>query len=349
MSVFLERLYLWNMLNCAKQVHIQKYKTHAYRTLKTASIQRNILCFNIHISIHTYLKVQPFIYWFSYTTGTLQLQNQFLWEHWLHDSEQQWHWLAPLSICPSSASTLVWWSFCYYTLHLPFRAVQVSAKTTATRGGRGPTGRVLWRCRGVSLCILCSSQKGSEESKSLRLVVFADSARSEWYMLSEVVPAFDLYEQHIKGFRPEWCISSIYPAWDTPFWSGTLHMDLSYQWCSSGQLTDQAAGSPAIDRLVGLVVRRPPRERKIPGSNPACAGIFSGLSHTSDVTLCTPVATLPGALRYRVITGTGGPGVSILWLCEVERLICNFYLSLAARKIVWADPYLRYTRLLLGR
>ena len=31
------------------------------------------------------------------------------------------------------------------------------------------------------------------------------------------------------------------------------------------------------DRLVGLVVRRPPRERKIPGSNPACAGIFFGV------------------------------------------------------------------------
>ena len=30
-------------------------------------------------------------------------------------------------------------------------------------------------------------------------------------------------------------------------------------------------------RLVGLVVRRPPRQRKIPGSNPACAGIFVGV------------------------------------------------------------------------
>ena len=29
--------------------------------------------------------------------------------------------------------------------------------------------------------------------------------------------------------------------------------------------------------LVGLVVRRPPRERKIPGSNPACDGIFFGV------------------------------------------------------------------------
>ena len=31
-----------------------------------------------------------------------------------------------------------------------------------------------------------------------------------------------------------------------------------------------------IHRLVGLVVRHPPRERKIPGPNPTCAGIFSG-------------------------------------------------------------------------
>ena len=73
------------------------------------------------------------------------------------------------------------------------------------------------------------------------------------------------------------------------------------------------------DRLVGLVVRRPPRERKIPGSNPAYAGIFSGSSHTSDLKLATPVATLPSAWRHRVSAGTGRPGVSILWLGEVER------------------------------
>ena len=66
------------------------------------------------------------------------------------------------------------------------------------------------------------------------------------------------------------------------------------------------------NHLVGLVVRRPPRERKIPGLNPACAGIFSGSSHTSDLKIGTPVATLPGAWRYRVSTGTGRPGVSIL-------------------------------------
>ena len=107
--------------------------------------------------------------------------------------------------------------------------------------------------------------------------------------------------------------------------------------------------SVQIDRLVGLVVRRPPRERKVPGSNPACAGIFSGSSHTCDLNIVTPVATLPGAWHYRVRAGTSRPGVSILWLGEMESLICNFYLSVAARKIVSADPSLRYTRMLLGR
>ena len=65
-------------------------------------------------------------------------------------------------------------------------------------------------------------------------------------------------------------------------------------------------------RCVGLVVRRPPRERKVPGSKPDCAGIFSRLSHTSDLNIGTPVATLPGAWRYRISPGTGRPGVSIL-------------------------------------
>ena len=41
-------------------------------------------------------------------------------------------------------------------------------------------------------------------------------------------------------------------------------------------------------------------------------GDFSVLSHTSDLKIGTPVATLPGAWRYRVSTGTGLPGVSIL-------------------------------------
>ena len=62
-------------------------------------------------------------------------------------------------------------------------------------------------------------------------------------------------------------------------------------------------------RLVGLVVKASASRA---GSNPASAGIFSGSSHTSDLKIGTPVATLPGAWRYTVSTGTGRPGVSIL-------------------------------------
>ena len=61
------------------------------------------------------------------------------------------------------------------------------------------------------------------------------------------------------------------------------------------------------------------------------------------------MATLPGAWRYRVSAGTGWPGVSILWLGEMESLVCNFYFIVAARKNVWADPSLKYTGMLLGR
>ena len=39
MSAFLERLSISNMLNCAEQVQIQKYKIHANKALKTAGVQ----------------------------------------------------------------------------------------------------------------------------------------------------------------------------------------------------------------------------------------------------------------------------------------------------------------------
>ena len=60
--------------------------------------------------------------------------------------------------------------------------------------------------------------------------------------------------------------------------------------------------------LVGLVVMRLPQERKIPGSNPACARIFSGSSHTSDSKIGTPVATLSGT------PGVVGPVLGLVGL-----------------------------------
>ena len=44
----------------------------------------------------------------------------------------------------------------------------------------------------------------------------------------------------------------------------------------------------------------------------------------------------------RVSAGTGWPTVSILWLGEIASLIWNFYLSVAARTTVQAEPTLRH-------
>ena len=57
---------------------------------------------------------------------------------------------------------------------------------------------------------------------------------------------------------------------------------------------------------------RPMRRSATVHNIATCAGIFPGLSHTSDFKIGTPVATLPGTWRYRVSAGTGWPRVSIL-------------------------------------
>ena len=85
----------------------------------------------------------------------------------------------------------------------------------------------------------------------------------------------------------------------------------------------------------------------IRGSNPDCDGIFPG--RVIDLKIGTPVATLPGAWRYIVSAGTGRPDVSIHIVGDLESWICSFYLSVAARKIIFADPSLRYTSMLLER
>ena len=101
-------------------------------------------------------------------------------------------------------------------------------------------------------------------------------------------------------------------------------------------------------RLVGLVVKASAWRAEDPGFECHLQGDFSRSSHTSDLKIGTPVATLPGAWRYRISAGIGQPSVSILWVGEVESLICSFYLSVAARILVWVDPPLRYTSMLLG-
>ena len=121
------------------------------------------------------------------------------------------------------------------------------------------------------------------------------------------------------------------------------------------QYTNTRPTSPSADLLmpgawqryclIGLVVKASASRVEDPGFESRLHQDFFGV----DLKIGTPVATLPGAWRYRVSAGAGQPGVSLLWQGEMESLVCNFCLSVTARKIVWADPSLRYTCMLLGR
>ena len=66
------------------------------------------------------------------------------------------------------------------------------------------------------------------------------------------------------------------------------------------------------DRCVGLVVKAPASRAEDPGFKSCLRRDFSGSSHTSELKIGTPVATLSGAWRYRVSAGTGRPGASTL-------------------------------------
>ena len=66
-----------------------------------------------------------------------------------------------------------------------------------------------------------------------------------------------------------------------------------------------------VYRLVGLVVTGSASNAEHPVFESRLRRDFSGSSHTSDIKMGTPVATLPGAWRSRVSTGTGRSGVSI--------------------------------------
>ena len=64
-------------------------------------------------------------------------------------------------------------------------------------------------------------------------------------------------------------------------------------------------------QLGGLVVKASASRVDDPGFEFRLRWDFSGSSHTSDLKIGTPVATLPGAWHYRVSAGTGRLGVSV--------------------------------------
>ena len=62
-----------------------------------------------------------------------------------------------------------------------------------------------------------------------------------------------------------------------------------------------------VDRLVGLVVKASASRAEDPGFKFRLRRYFSRSSHTSDLKIGTPVATLPDARRYGSVLGLVGP------------------------------------------
>ena len=85
------------------------------------------------------------------------------------------------------------------------------------------------------------------------------------------------------------------------------------------------------DRLVGLVVKASASRAEDPGF---------------ELALQWLPCQAPGVIGS--VLGLVGPVSVYCDLGEMESLACNFYHSVAARKIVRPDPSLRYTRMLLG-
>ena len=88
-------------------------------------------------------------------------------------------------------------------------------------------------------------------------------------------------------------------------------------------------GHKLIDHLIGLVVKASASRAEDPRFESRLRWDLSEIP--CDLKIGTPVAILPGVWRYRVSAGTGCSSVSILRLGEMKSLVCNFYLSGAAR------------------
>ena len=69
----------------------------------------------------------------------------------------------------------------------------------------------------------------------------------------------------------------------------------------------------SVDRLVGLVVKACTSRAADPGSIPALGvDIVFRLSHTSNLKIGAPLATLPSAVSHKVNAWAGQHGVSIM-------------------------------------
>ena len=200
---------------------------------------------------------------------------------------------------------------------LRYTSMLLGRKVTDNKGNQGNERKAcLWMCAGV--CVLDSqagrqagrqTDRENEQNVNTQIHVKAPwatrSTETGPANMNDAGPNTGVGQQRVTGHaHRHTCFtdgSKARKLTQAPFSVAYLYTTLSTK---SRLLLSTAS--------LALWLKRPLRERKIRGSNPACARTFPGLSHTSDLKIGTPVATLPYAWRYRVSAGTGWPGVSIL-------------------------------------
>ena len=71
-------------------------------------------------------------------------------------------------------------------------------------------------------CAILFPLKQSYEDTICLLLMFW--ARYGNWTTNKLLVTRKVTQQYFRGFWPEWYICTIYHAWDTPFWSGTLNL-----------------------------------------------------------------------------------------------------------------------------
>ena len=165
-------------------------------------------------------------------------------------------------------------------------------------------------------CITCMSQNGNS---TFREGTFDTEQRQKHIPLKCFGRHYILHSNNIVVLS-----SIVLPVWPVPETEGQQQRWGRGLMCIQRKLFVVVAK----DRFVGLVVKASSSRAEDLGFDSRLRrGDFSG--SIKDI----PYQWLKtGAWPNRVTTGTGWPDVIILWLGELESLICNFCLSVAARK-----------------
>ena len=118
-------------------------------------------------------------------------------------------------------------TFCDMCRNLLFQGIR--CQTCGLKFHQRCEDKVPRTCQGDLEVYFRQQRDNSRETIRQSVLTLSSVINNVWVFLATLPSKLRLY---IEGFRPEWCISTIYRAWDTPFWSGTLDICLQIHNCN---------------------------------------------------------------------------------------------------------------------